>query len=241
MSAKIGLRYDRFTTGDPLEALPETSRVESLIHVKILLQSADEDRSISHAIRSILEPAQTEMNLHTLRLRLVRYSLDQFCKTLVILTASVLAASCSPIYSIGVRGTLTQPMSVDCILNAAQTTQGVRQVLVHEEEPRKGGKLIQAVDNLIDPPTVYLVQAIDQDAKIEQRFLTDGQVTLWVGKQGVGVMPSLHTIEVEQAFHVRLASHIAEVCKARYSGNAGMTCVPESEACQRLLADPGSR
>jgi hypothetical protein len=171
----------------------------------------------------------------------VPYSFSQFCKTLVILTTSALAASCSPVYSIGVRGALTQPMSVDCVLNAAQTAEGIRQVLIHEEEPRKGGKLIQAVDDIIDPPTVYLVRAIDQDAQIEQRLLQDGQVTFWVGRHGVGVMPSLHTIEVDQAFHVRLASHIAEVCKARFAGNAGLTCVPDSEACQKLLANPRSK
>jgi hypothetical protein len=132
-------------------------------------------------------------------------------------------------------------MSVDCILNAAQTTEGVQQVLVHQNEPRKGGGLIQATENMIDPPTVYLVKAIDQNAQIEQSVLKDGQVTFWVGRHGVGVMPSLHTIDVDQAFHVRLASHIAEVCKARYSGNVGMICVPDSEACQNLLTNPRSK
>jgi hypothetical protein len=181
------------------------------------------------------------MNFHKVRTILLLYSFSQFRKTLVILTASVLAASCSPVYSIGVRGALTQPMSVDCILNAAQTTEGVQHVLIHQNEPRAGGQLIQAVDNIIDPPTVYLVTAVDQDAQIEQRLLKDGQVTFWVGRQGFGVMPSLGTIEVDQAFHIRLASHIAEVCKARYSGNAGMTCVPDSEACQKLLANSRSK
>lgn len=167
--------------------------------------------------------------------------LTRFPRALAIFTAFVLAASCSPVYTIGVRGTLTQPMSVDCILQAAQTAEGVRQVLIHEGEPRKGGKLIQAVDNMIDPPTEYIVRAIDQDAQIEQRLLEDGQVTFWVGRQGVGITPSLHTIEADQAFHVRLASHIAEVCKARYSGNIGMACVPDSEACRKLLANPHSQ
>lgn len=189
----------------------------------------------------MLRTVRKEMNFHTLRTILVPYSFSQFRKTLVILTASVLAVSCSPIYSIGVHGTLTQRMSVECILNAARTTEGVRQVLIHEEEPRKGGKLIQAVDNMIDPPTVYLVTAIDQAAQIEQRPLQDGQVTFWVGRQGVGVMPSLHKIEVDQAFHVRLASHIVDVCKACFAGNAGLSCVPDSEACQKLLANPRSK
>jgi len=181
------------------------------------------------------------MYVYAVRTMRVPYSFNQFHKTLVILTASVLASSCSPVYSIGVRGALTQPMSVDCILNAAQTTEGVQHVLTHQNEPREGGGLIQAVDNIIDPPTVYLVTGIDRVAQIEQRLLKDGQVTFWVGRQGVGVMPSQHTIEVDQAFHVRLASHIAEVCKARYSGNAGMTCVPDSETCEKLLANPRSK
>jgi hypothetical protein len=99
-------------------------------------------------------------------------------------------------------------MSVDCILQAAQTAEGVRQVLIHEEEPRKGGKLIQAVDNMIDPPTEYIVRAIDQDAQVEQRLHEDGQVTFWVGKQGVGITPSLHTIEVDQAFYVRVQNEL---------------------------------
>jgi hypothetical protein len=189
----------------------------------------------------MLPIVQNEMNLHAVRKIHVPYMFSQFCKTLVILAASVFAIRCSPVYSIGVRGTLTQPMSVDCILNAAQTTEGVQRVLIHQNEPREGGRLIQAVDNILDPPTVYLVTAIDQDAQIEQRLLKDGQVTFWVGRQGVGVMPSLHTIEVEQTFHVRLASHIAEVCKARYSGNAGMTCAPDSEVCQKLLTHPRSK
>lgn len=181
------------------------------------------------------------MNFHTVRSIFVPSSRSQYYETLMILTASVLAACCNPIYSIGVRGTLTQPMSVDCILNAAQTTEGVQQVLIHQNEPREETGLIRAVDDIIDPPTVYLVKAIDQDAQIEQHVLKDKQVTFWVGRQGVGVMPSLHTIEVEQTFHVRLASHIAEVCKARYSGNAGLTCVPDSEGCKKLLADPRSK
>lgn len=168
------------------------------------------------------------------------YSFSQFCKILVVLTASALAASCNPIYSIGVRGLLTQPMSVDCILNAAQTTAGVQGVFIHQHESRKGGGLIRTVDDMIDPPTVYLAKTIDQEALIEQRLLKDGQITFWVGKHGVGVMPSLHTIEVDQAFHVRLASHIAEVCKASYLGNAGMTCIPDSEVCQKL-ANPRSK
>jgi len=171
----------------------------------------------------------------------VAYSFSQFCETVVILITAVLAASCSPVYSIGVRGALAQPMSVDCVLNAAQTAEGVRQVIIHEEKPRKGGKLIQTVDNMIDPPTVYLARAIDQDAQIEQRLLQDGQVTFWVGRHGAGVMPSVHTIQMDQAFHVRLASHIVEVCKPRFAGNAGLTCVPDSEACQKLLANPRSR
>jgi hypothetical protein len=188
----------------------------------------------------MLPTVHKQRNLQTVRTMLVPYSFRQFRKTLVILTSSVLAASCSPVYSIGVRGALTQPMSVDCILNAAQTTEGVQHVLIHQNEPRKGRGLIQAVDDIIDPPTVYLVTAIDQNAQIEQRLLKDGQVSFWVGRRGVGVMPSLHTIEADQAFHVRLASHIAEVCKARYSGNAGMTCIPDSEACQKL-ANPRSK
>ena len=154
------------------------------------------------------------------------YSFGQFCKALVILTASALAVSCSPIYSIGVRGALTQPMSVDCILNAAQTTEGVQHVLVHQDEPRKGGELIQAIDSIIDPPTAYLVTTIDQVAQVEQRPLKDGQVSFWVGRQDVGVMPSLHTIKVDQAFYIRLASHIADVCKARYAGSTGLTVFP---------------
>jgi hypothetical protein len=170
------------------------------------------------------------------------YSFRQFCKALVILTASALAASCSPIYSIGVRGALTQPMSVDCILSAAQTTEGVPHVLTHQDEPRKGGELIQAVDNLIDPPTAYLVTTSNnQVAQVQQRPRKDGQVSFLVGRQDVGVTPSLHTIEMDQAFYVRLASHIAEVCNARYAGSAGLTCVPDSEACQKLLANPRSK
>jgi hypothetical protein len=169
------------------------------------------------------------------------YSSGQFCKALVILIATALTASCSPIYSIGVRGALTQPMSVDCILNAARTTEGVQHVLTHQDEPRKGGELIQAIDNIIDPPTAYLVTTINQVAQVEQRPLKDGQVSFWVGRQDVGVTPSLHTIEADQAFYVRLASHIADVCKARYAGRAGLTCVPDSETCQNLLANPRSK
>ena len=163
-----------------------------------------------------------------------------FFMPIPVFVASVLLASCSPVYSIGVHGDLSQPMNVDCILNAAQTTEGVQQVLVHQVEPRKGGRLVQATERL-DPPTAYLVTAIDQNAQIEQSVLKNGQITFWVGRHGVGVMPSLHTIDMEQAFHVRLASHIAEVCKASYSGNAGMTCVPDSEACHKLLANPRSK
>ena len=186
----------------------------------------------------MLSMVPQQMNLPTVRTVLVPYWLSQYDKTLVILTASVLAASCNPIYSIGVRGTLTQPMSVDCILNAAQTTDGVQQVLIHQNGPREEGGLIKAVDDIIDPPTVYLVKANDQDAQIEQHVLKDKQVTFWVGRQGVGVMPSLQTIEVDQTFHIRLASHIAEVCKARFSGHAGLTCVPDSEGCKKLVANP---
>ncbi len=165
-------------------------------------------------------------------------SFIQFCKTLVIFITSALVASCNPVYSIGVRGMLTQPMSVDCILNAAQTTAGIQSVYIHQHEPRKGGGFIHAVDDIIDPPTVYLAKAIDQEALIEQSFLKDGQVTFWVGRHGIGVMPSLHTIEVDQAFHLRLVSHIVEVCKASYLGDAGMTCIPDSEVCQKLANPP---
>ena len=83
-------------------------------------------------------------------------SFGQFRKALVILTSSALAASCSPIYSIGVRGALSQPMSVDCILNAAQATEGVQDVLTHQNEPKKGGELIEAVDNILDTLTCPL-------------------------------------------------------------------------------------
>jgi len=111
------------------------------------------------------------------------YSFGQFCKALVILTASALAASCSPIYSIGVPGALSQPMSVDCILNAAQTTEGVQHVLTHQDEPRKGEELIQAVDNIIDPPTAYLVTTINQVAQVQQRPLKKGRsASGWVDR-----------------------------------------------------------
>lgn len=39
-----------FTTGNHLEALPQSSLVELLTYVKILLQNASEDRSISQGI-----------------------------------------------------------------------------------------------------------------------------------------------------------------------------------------------
>jgi hypothetical protein len=151
-------------------------------------------------------------HLDTVRIILMPYSFGQFCKALVILTASALTASCSPIYSIGVPGALTQPMSVDCILNAAQTTEGVQHVLTHQDEPRKGGELIQVVDNFIDPPTAYLVTTIDQVAKVEQRPLKDGR-SASVGRQDVESRrprTQLKWISI----YVRLASHIAEACKA---------------------------
>jgi len=97
---------------------------------------------------------------------------------------------------------------VDCILNAAQTTEGVQHVLTHQDEPRKGEELIQAVDNIIDPPIAYLVTTINQVAQVQQRPLKNGQVSFWVGRQDVGVTPSLHTIEVDQAFYVRVQNEL---------------------------------
>ena len=167
----------------------------------------------------------------------VSYAFRRFFKTFGITTAFIMAANCNPVYSIGVRGTLTQPLSVDCILNAAQTTEGVQRVLIRQNKPRGDKRVINTVDDFIDPPMTYLVTTIDQqDAQIEQRQLKDGRATLWVGRQGVGIRPSQHTIEAAQAFHVRLASHIAEVCKAHYSD--GITCVPDSVACQKLSSNP---
>jgi hypothetical protein len=165
----------------------------------------------------------------------------QICRILLILTASFLATNCSPIYTIGVRGLLAEPMSVDCVLHAAQTTEGVQHVLIHQSEPKTESKLIQTIDNFIDPPTVYLVTTVDQDAQIEQGLLKDGKASFWVGKKGVGVKPSLRTIDAIQTFHVRVASHIADVCQAHYSGNTRLTCIPDSEACQTLLASPRSK
>src|SRR5262249_56942923 len=127
----------------------------------------------------MLSMGPKQMNVHTVRTVLVPYSLSQYDKTLVILTASVLAASCNPVYSIGVRGTLTQPLSVDCILNAAQTTEGVQRVLIRQNKPRGDKRVINTVDDFIDPPMTYLVTTIDQqDAQIEQRQLKDGRATL---------------------------------------------------------------
>jgi len=168
----------------------------------------------------------------------VSYAFRRFFKTFGITTAFIMAANCNPVYSIGVRGTLTQPLSVDCILNAAQTTEGVQRVLIRQNKPREGeGAIKKTVDDFLDPPRTYLVTTNDQqDTQIEQRQLKDGRATLWVGRQGVGIRPSQHTIEAAQAFHVRLASHIAEVCKARYSD--GITCVPDSVACQKLSSNP---
>jgi hypothetical protein len=34
---------------------------------------------------------------------------------MLIVAASLMAANCSPMYSIGVRGTLTHPLDVNCI------------------------------------------------------------------------------------------------------------------------------
>ena len=125
---------------------------------------------------------------------------------------------------------LTQPLGVDCILNAAQTTEGVQHVLIRQNKPGERRGITKTVDDIIDPPTTYLVRTIDQqEAQIELRPLKDGRAMLWVGRQGVGITPSLHTIEAEQAFYVRLVSHIADVCKARYSD--GISCVPASKAC----------
>ena len=179
------------------------------------------------------------IHFHRLMKTIVLYAFRQCFKTFGITTAFIMAANCNPVYSIGVRGTLTQPLGVDCILNAAQTTEGVQRVLIRQNKPRGGERVINSVDDFIDPPMTYLVTTIDQhDAQIEQRQHKDGRATLWVGRQGVGVMPSHHTIEAAQTFHVRLASHIAEVCKAPYSG--GITCVPASEACQNFSSSPHS-
>src|SRR5215467_13663833 len=129
------------------------------------------------------------IRLHTLMKIIVSYAFRRFFKGLGILTASIMAANCNPVYSIGVRGTLTQPLSVDCILNAAQTTEGVQRVLIRQNKPREGERVIKkAVDDFIDPPRTYLVTTIDQqDTQIEQRQLKDGRATLWVGRQGAGI------------------------------------------------------
>ena len=148
-----------------------------------------------------------------------------------IFTASLVAVNCNPMYSIGVRGTLIEPLNVDCILNAAQRTEGVQHVLIHQNKPRDAAKVIKALDDIIDPPTTYLVTTIEQkDAQIEQRPLNDGQAMLWIGRRGFGIIPSRHTIVADQVFYVRLVSHIADVCKARFS--KAITCIPASEACQ---------
>jgi len=165
------------------------------------------------------------------------YSSRQFCKTLAVLTASIVAGSCSPVYSIGVRSALTQPLNVECILHAAQTVEGVQQVLIHQNKPREGEGIVDTVDNALDPPTVYLVTTIDQDVQIEQRLLKDGQAILWVGRRGIGIRPSTRTIEMDQAFDVRLASHITDVCKVRYLVSGEMTCIPDSEVCRKLLTN----
>jgi hypothetical protein len=150
-----------------------------------------------------------------------------------------MTASCSPVYSVGVRGTLTQPLSVDCILNAAQSSEGVQHVLIHQNNPKEGVRVIKTVDDFIDPPTTYLVTTIDhRDAQIEQHPLKDGRATLSIGRQGVGIPPSQYTIETDQSFYVRLVTHIVDVCKGRYSD--GITCVPVGEACQQRWSSPAS-
>ena len=152
------------------------------------------------------------------------------------LAAFLTAVSCSPVYSIGVRGTFTHPLNVDCILNAAQSTAGVQHVLIHQNKPREGKGVIKTVDDMIDPPTTYLVTTVDQqDAQIEQRALKDGGAMLWVGRQAVGVTPSRHTIEANQSFYVRLVSNIADICKGSYVD--GMICLPASEVCQTLKSN----
>src|SRR5215831_19321058 len=125
---------------------------------------------------------------------LVASRFHQFFSTVGILAAFIMAVNCSPMYSVGVRGTFTDPLSVDCILNAAQNTPGVQHVLIHQNKPREGKGVIKTVDDMIDPPTTYLVTTIDQqDAQIEQRPLKDGRAMLWVGRQAVGMTPSRHT------------------------------------------------
>jgi hypothetical protein len=115
----------------------------------------------------------------------------------------------------------------------------VQHVLIHQNKPREEKGVIKTVDDIIDPPTTYLVTTADQqDAQIEQRPLKDGRAMLWVGRQAVGVTPSRHTIEVNQSFYVRLVSTIADVCKGRYSD--GMTCVPASDACQNFISNAPS-
>ncbi|HTL61267.1 MAG TPA: hypothetical protein VL261_06440 [Nitrospira sp.] len=159
----------------------------------------------------------------------------RFLNTVAILAGFVMAADCSPFYSIGVRSTLAQALNVECILHTAQTTEGVQRVLIHQVKPKERNGVAKAVDDFIDPPTTYLVTMTDQrDAEIEQRPLKDGRAMLWVGREGFGIPPSHRTIETDQAFYVRLVSHIADMCKGQYSN--GITCVPASEVCQKRLS-----
>jgi hypothetical protein len=160
---------------------------------------------------------------------------SELLMVMLIVAASLMAANCSPMYSIGVRGTLTHPLDVNCILNAAQTTEGVQHVLIHQNKPREGKGVVKTVDDIMDPPTTYLVTTSNQqDAQIEQRPLQDGRAVIWVGRQRVGITPSLRTIEADQAFYVSVVSHIMDVCKTRLPH--GLSCVPASDACRKLLS-----
>jgi hypothetical protein len=152
------------------------------------------------------------------------------------IAACILASNCSPVYSIRVQATLVQPMSVECILNAAQTAEGVKRVLIHHSEPEEKAKMVQAVETLIDPPTVYLVEGLNHDAQIEQGSLKTGGIVFWVGRQGIGIKPSQQSIEREQAWYVKIASHIAGRCKGNY---AAMNCLPASSACRQTVPETG--
>ena len=140
---------------------------------------------------------------------------------------------CDPVYWVGVRASLKEPIQPTCIEDTLHMLEGIDRVSIQKSEPTDAWYLSQAARGE-QVPDRYMFEAGHQKGLITQ-FQKEGRTTLLAGVNGTGMTPPEDTIEAMQLFNARIAMQVAQACNAKYFDDDRFICLPDTAQCRETL------
>lgn len=143
---------------------------------------------------------------------------------------------CDPIYSVGVRANLSNPLEPQCIEDTLRKLEGIEQVTVHKSDPRKVWSLSKGV-RTEQYPDQFLFKSREVGGTIVQHQDDDGYTILGAGTSWLGPKPPEDQMERALEFNARVGSQIAQACKARFRTGGEFRCSPDLARCRETILD----